>query len=72
MVAGTRASMGAMQKPITARDAASEPNDLASAAQKQVTISPIDVRIYNGRFPTLTARLLQTKEPTAMETMREP
>jgi hypothetical protein len=72
MLAGIRASMGAIQKPIRARDAASEPNDFASAAQKQDTIRPIDVKIYRGRFPILTARLLQSKEPTEMAAMQEP
>jgi hypothetical protein len=42
MLAGTRASMGAMQKPMSARDPASEPKDLDSAHQKQETIRPID------------------------------
>lgn len=42
MLAGTRASMGAMQKPMRARDPASEPNDFDSAHQKQETISPMD------------------------------
>lgn len=43
IVAGTRASMGAMQKPWTARAAASDSNDRDAAAQKQETIRPMDV-----------------------------
>lgn len=43
MVAGTRASMGAMQKPCTARAAVRDPNDRDSAAQKHETIRPTEV-----------------------------
>lgn len=70
--AGTRDSIGAMQKPWTARAAARDTKDLASAAQKHVTISPTDVTIYIGRFPTFTARLLHRRLATAMATRRDP
>lgn len=41
--AGIRASIGAMQKPWTTRAATSAGNDLAAAAQKQVTTRPTQV-----------------------------
>lgn len=70
--AGIKASIGAMQNPCTARAAASEPKLFASAAQKQVTISPIEVAIYIGLLPILTARVLQTRLDTAMAAIHEP
>jgi hypothetical protein len=42
ILAGTSASMGAMQKPMRAREPAREPKDLDSAHQKQDTIRPIE------------------------------
>lgn len=72
MDAGTSASIGAMAKPCTARAAARDPKDLDSAAQKHETMSKIDVTMYTGRFPILTARVLQTKLDTAMATIQEP
>jgi hypothetical protein len=40
MEAGTRASRGAMQKPVNNLETKREIRDLEAAAQKQVTINP--------------------------------
>lgn len=40
MEAGTRASSGAMQKPVNSLEMMRETRDLEAAAQKQVTINP--------------------------------
>jgi hypothetical protein len=44
----------------------------AAAAQKQVTIKPIVVARYIGRFPYFTARALKMRLPTAMHAIGAP
>lgn len=70
--AGTRASIGAIQKPWIARAATRDAKELDAAAQKHVTISPIEVIMYMGRLPTLTARVLHIRLDTAIETIQDP
>lgn len=70
--AGTRASIGAIQNPWTALAAANDAKLFASAAQKQVTIRPIEVAMYMGRLPIFTARVLQIRLDMAIAAMQEP
>lgn len=70
--AGIRASKGAIQNPCTALAAVNDPKLVDSAAQKLDIASPSVVKRYSGRFPTLTAAVLQSKLPKAMATMQEP
>lgn len=72
MDAGTRASIGAIQRPQNTLAATKDSKLFASAAQKQETISPTVVPRYTGRFPYLTARELKMRLPIAIAAIVPP
>lgn len=70
--AGISASIGAIQKPWRTLAATRDTKLLASAAQNEVTIKPIEVMRYTGLFPYFTAIVFQIRLPTAMAAITPP